>query len=97
MGRNFLIVAVLVPLVCFLVVKFQDGDYTLLIYEKLGQDPAIALRGKVVWITGASSGIGEYLAYELAKYGCKLILSARRSAELERVKENCAGKFNIMR
>ncbi|KAJ7390398.1 Dehydrogenase/reductase SDR member 7 [Desmophyllum pertusum] len=90
MGRNFLIVAVLVPLVCFLLVKFQDGDYTLLIYEKLGQDPAIALRGKVVWITGASSGIGEYLAYELAKYGCKLILSARRTAELERVKENCA-------
>ena len=34
---------------------------------------------------------GEYLAYELVKYGCKLVLSARRKAELERVKENCAG------
>ena len=93
-GRNFLIAAVLVPLVCFLLFKFQDGDFTLMIYEKIGQDPAVPFRGKVVWITGASSGIGEYLAYELVKYGCKLVLSARRKAELERVEKNCAGKLN---
>ena len=91
MNRNFLIAAVLAPLVCFLLFKFQDGDFTLMIYEKIGQDPAVALHGKVVRITGASSGIGEYLAYELVKYGCKLVLSARRKAELERVKKNCAG------
>jgi len=89
MRWTFLIAAVLVPLVCFLLFKFQDGDFALMIYEKIGQDPAVALRGKVVWITGASSGIGEYLAYELVKYGCKLVLSARRKAELERVKKNC--------
>lgn len=44
---------------------------------------------KVVWITGASSGIGEALAYEFAKLNCSLILSARRLNELERVKNNC--------
>ena len=38
--------------------------------------------------------IGEYLAYELVKYGGKLVLSARRKAELERVKKNCAGSLN---
>jgi short-subunit dehydrogenase len=47
------------------------------------------LSQKVIWITGASSGIGEALAYELAKKGSKLILSARRKGELERVKGNC--------
>ena len=97
MRWTFLIAAVLVPLVCFLLFKFQDGDFTLMIYEKIGQDPAVALRGKVVWITGASSGIGEYLAYELVRYGCKLVLSARRKAELERVKKNCAGKLDYER
>jgi len=40
---------------------------------------------KVVWITGASSGIGEALAKEYSQRGYFVILSARKVAELERV------------
>eukprot|EP01100_Stratorugosa_tubuloviscum_P011814 TRINITY_DN5365_c2_g1_i1.p1 TRINITY_DN5365_c2_g1~~TRINITY_DN5365_c2_g1_i1.p1 ORF type:complete len:331 (-),score=132.69 TRINITY_DN5365_c2_g1_i1:79-1071(-) len=47
------------------------------------------LKGSIVWITGATSGIGEQLAYDFAKLGCKLVLSARRKNELERVKASC--------
>ena len=49
-----------------------------------------AINGKVVWITGASSGIGEALAYELATKNCKLILSARNAEALETVKSKCS-------
>ncbi len=45
------------------------------------------LENKVVWVTGASSGIGENLVYQLTKKNCKIILSARRESELERVKK----------
>ncbi|MBL7779211.1 MAG: SDR family oxidoreductase [Chitinophagales bacterium] len=51
------------------------------------------LQNKVIWLTGASSGIGEALAYELARRGAKLILSARREDELNRVAENI---INVM-
>ena len=47
------------------------------------------LKEKVIWITGASSGIGEALAVELSKQGAKIIFSARRKEELLRVQKKC--------
>ncbi len=46
--------------------------------------------GQVVWITGASSGIGEALARRFADEGARLVLSSRRPGELERVRLACA-------
>ncbi|MBV6479743.1 MAG: Sepiapterin reductase [Ignavibacteria bacterium] len=40
---------------------------------------------KVVWITGASTGIGKELAMEFSKAGCIVVVSARRKSRLVRV------------
>ncbi|XP_074852400.1 dehydrogenase/reductase SDR family member 7 [Carettochelys insculpta] len=72
-----------------------DGDLTLLWAEWRGKRPEKELPGKVVWVTGASSGIGEELAYQLAKIGSLLVLSARRENELERVKKQCLEISNL--
>lgn len=51
---------------------------------------------KVVWITGASSGIGEALAYAFSQEGALLALSARNQAALERVRAACAQPENVL-
>lgn len=48
-----------------------------------------SIENKVIWITGASSGIGEELAYQLNELGAKIILSARRETVLLKVKNKC--------
>nr|BAK05747.1 predicted protein [Hordeum vulgare subsp. vulgare] len=46
------------------------------------------MRGKVVLVTGASSAIGEQVAYEYARRGANLVLVARREHRLFAVREN---------
>jgi len=72
----------------YLLWTLLDCDIELFFTEKLGK-PISRLKGKVVWITGASSGIGRELAKVLAKNGVKLALSARNIRELEATKQEC--------
>jgi len=44
---------------------------------------------KIIWITGASSGIGRALAIELSKFNTSLILSSRNIDELNKTAEIC--------
>ncbi|TDS13480.1 short-subunit dehydrogenase [Maribacter caenipelagi] len=53
------------------------------------------MENKVIWITGASSGIGEALTYQLNAKGAKVIISARREEVLVCVKKNCKSPENV--
>lgn len=51
---------------------------------------------KVVWITGASSGIGEHLCYAFSEQGAQVIISSRNEKELIRVKNNSPHSEQVM-
>ncbi len=54
-----------------------------------------SLEKKVIWVTGASSGIGEGIVQALASQNVKLILSSRRKEALEKVKSKCTNQTNV--
>jgi len=54
-----------------------------------------SLRGKVVWITGASSGIGRSLALLAHRAGATTILSARSVHRLQAVAAECEGDAEV--
>lgn len=53
------------------------------------------LEGKIVFITGASSGIGKACAEAFAEQGANLIISARRSNIIEKIEEEIKSKYNV--
>ena len=77
---------VLLVYLAYKLFKFvkADADLTLL---GCSLKPGF-FEGKVVWVTGASSGIGEELCKQLSGYGAKLILSARSRDKLEAMEKS---------
>lgn len=51
---------------------------------------------KVIWITGASSGIGKALAEAYCKLGNRIIITARREQELLAIRNNCTHAENVV-
>src|SRR6516162_9006401 len=62
------------------------------IKERRGETMSNGIQGKVVVITGASSGLGESTARHLAKLGATVILGARRKDRLDAIVKDIAAK-----
>lgn len=88
---SLVILATAVSWLIWFLVKL-DCDFTTFYASKLGR-PVSRLKGKVIWITGASSGIGEALAYRLALIGAKLIISGTNENALAQVKRKCESLY----
>lgn len=88
-------------LIVFLVLAFilLDCNPVLIIYDLCDKvfKAKNALKNKTVWIVGASSGIGEGLAYELARLNCRLILTATNESKLQDVKKRCLTESKDLR
>jgi len=54
-----------------------------------------SLKGKIVFITGASSGIGKACAYKFANEGANLIINARRKKLIEEISNDLKNKFGV--
>lgn len=55
-----------------------------------------SFKDKVIWITGASSGIGEATSIALSSLGAKLILSSRDESSLLKVAAKCKGQTSVL-
>lgn len=54
-----------------------------------------SIKGKTALVTGASSGIGEAFARELAKQGCHLILTARSEDKLQTLARALRDQYQV--
>lgn len=52
------------------------------------------MKGKIVWITGASSGIGEAMVQEAVRRGAKVIISARNEEKLKALSNELPGVYS---
>jgi dehydrogenase/reductase SDR family protein 7 len=84
---------IIIVIIAILAVFFSNDCDLLLQFLPYGEKEArSSYQGKVVWITGASSGIGARLALDYASSGAQVILSARRVDQLESVARDCANR-----
>jgi dehydrogenase/reductase SDR family protein 7 len=81
---KFIVIAAVIAL--FAIFLASDADLPLIF---LPAPPKNAFQDQVVWIVGASSGIGAVLAQDFSKGGAKVILSSRRVPQMEGIAKIC--------
>ena len=73
-----------------------DANLSLYLFDKMFAKKAVSsLKGKRIWITGASSGIGAELAKQLYDHDANIIISGRRQEELQKVQSACKQNKNL--
>lgn len=87
----------LLVLVVYLLKKVYDFIQTACDLHLLGKKdpPKEYFTGAVVWVVGASQGIGKALARQWAQHGARLILSSRKKESLVQLKQELVSTYGI--
>mmetsp|Transcript_20384 Transcript_20384/g.18524 ORF Transcript_20384/g.18524 Transcript_20384/m.18524 type:complete len:323 (+) Transcript_20384:1-969(+) len=85
MKFNITTIFISLIVIIFAIFLQLDSDLTIYLYKYNSNN----LNNNIIWITGASSGIGSALALELTKSGAQVIISARRLESLNDVANQC--------
>ena len=56
----------------------------------------MGFKNKIVWVTGASSGIGKALAIQFSKLGANVVLSSRKESDLKEVEKQCQSNTFVL-
>lgn len=93
-GRTSVILFMILPILIAIIYHMIDANPMLILYDIIltatTSNRFKAYRGKSVWVTGASSGIGAEFVCQLAEAGAgHVILSARRVDKLNEVAHEC--------
>ena len=83
---SFLLGALILAYLGIKFVLYLLGKLFDFIRLKTSYNKPSSFANKVVWVMGASSGIGEETALKFLKHGAKVILTARRTAKLQTLK-----------
>lgn len=70
-------------------ISLQSRGFILDEMKSANRQTMKKLDGKIVVVTGASSGVGRAIALELASHGAQLVLAARRKEALKEVADEC--------
>lgn len=76
-------------------VYFQEADLLLMLLPYSNIEKTRPFKDRVVWIVGASSGIGASLTGDMIQGGAKVIISARRANKLQEVATECRETYGI--
>jgi len=80
---NFFTLHFLFPIKPFHLLFSMLNKLILPMSAQLSLEPWTTLAGKVVMVTGASSGLGRDFTLDLARAGCRVVLAARRVDRLQ--------------
>jgi short-subunit dehydrogenase len=92
---SFPVLSVVMVVMAVFLGLFLRTDHDKVFLRMLPYNETTSYQGQVVWITGASTGIGAALVFDMCKAGAQTVVSARQRDKLEEVAKKCTNQGHL--